>query len=205
MTGPAGSVAREGEALAAAGLLLLRPPDEAILDALGLGTCENLGEYRQHFYDRLCMPWSTRYLPGFEHVFRKATVDEGGVWHFPPAHFEGGKGVEMLYQQFGFEHHRLPVEPQFQGPHIPGDHLGFMLIFLGRAWELPHTDAIAGEKLSRFATRFLGEWVDNYLDLLPAGMHSPYLDAVAGAMDEAVEKVRETLFRDVADKPIGCG
>jgi len=184
-------VGYERETLAACGLLLLQAPDTDTLQALDLNAA-NLEEYRQAFYDRLCIPQSGIYLPAYQQVFRNASQDQDGVWHFPPPDYRGGRGVEMMYEQFGFEHHGLPVDPFFQGPQVPGDHLGLMLIFLGWVWDAPREDLVAGKKLSLFVGKFLGDWVDRYLVLLPAGQSSPYLDAIARSLGEAIDAVRES-------------
>ncbi len=182
----------ERETLAACGLLLLVAPDAATLQALNLDAAK-LQACRQEFYDRLCIPQSGVYLPAYQQVFHRASCNQDGIWHFPPPDYRGGRGVEMMYEQFGFDHHSLPVDPFFQGPQVPGDHLGLMLIFLGWVWDAPREDPLARKKLSLFVSKFLGDWVDRYLELLPAGRSSPYLDAITQALSEVVAKVRESL------------
>lgn len=166
--------------LAAAGLLL-QEPDEKLLELLHqAGVTIPLAEIRQIFYDRLVMPQSATFLPPFEHVFRQGKR-VSGIWHFPPARPDGAVAVEQLYARFGFDPTRLDICPLLRSPHIPGDHLGFLLTFAALLLEAGET-----ELLGRFVQRNLDGWVDTWCRLLPLGDDSGYLQQVADAVEEAI-------------------
>lgn len=183
----------------AASALLLRPPDErtsALLQAVGAAKEHPLAALRQSFYDRFCIPQSGLYIPPFEHVFRRREKI-GSRWHFPPARFDGGAVVEGIYGRFGFRHTELDADPILRAPHLPGDHLGFMLAFVG--WVLegmgrhPDTTPKLAAQIERFIAVHLDGWVEAYGELLQECEPFGYLAAVGQAVNEAVAEVREVV------------
>jgi len=179
-----------------AGTLLLTEPDHRLLRCLlettdfQVGTLETL---RQAFYDRLCMPQSGLYVPPFEHVFRGGRK-ANGVWHFPPARADGALEVEAIYREQGFRHTTLNVAPLFRSAHLPGDHIGFMLIFLG--WMLRSRtgyDTALCSLLGRFVARHLDGWIEPFGERLCAGDTTGYLTAVAAAVSESAAELRRRL------------
>ncbi|RMF13254.1 MAG: hypothetical protein D6757_08335 [Alphaproteobacteria bacterium] len=191
-----------GYALAAAALLL-NPPNEQVqaqLRAAGMMSDQPLESLRQSFYDRFCIPQSGLYVPPFEHVFRRREK-VGKYWHFPPARFGGGCAVEQVYERYGFEHTRVKADPILSAPHLPGDHLGFMLAFIG--WALrgmaepgsPHPE-IVGD-LRTFVAMHLKGWAYAYCDLLQESEPDGYAAAVGEAVREAIDEIRACLAGDV--------
>lgn len=182
-----------------AATLLLRAPDARIraqAQAADAASGQPLEALRQSYYDRFCIPQSGLYIPPFEHVFRRREK-LGNRWHFPPARFDGGRAVEAVYARFGFLRVRLDADPILRAPHLPGDHLGFMLAFVGWALQGAERDpAMRPEFVSRLeeflATHFDG-WVEAYCGLLQESEPRGYAAAVGGAVSEAVTKLRQTL------------
>jgi len=184
-----------GRDLITAGTLLTSEPDKSLQKALQLanGKALALKDLRQTFYDRICMPYSPCYLPPYEHVFR-AMERQDGVCHFPPPRHDGGRDVEAFFNAFGFRREKLVLCPLLQGAHIPGDHLGFMLLFVGFALQggLVSTPEVK-ERLGTFIDRHFGPWVDDYCSLLPLETDSVYLALVAQAVSESVAGARDLL------------
>lgn len=194
----------------AAGALLLCEPDETVmlqLQAAGHAGGLTLADLRQQFYDRFCIPQSGLYVPPFEHVFRLRSRVENR-WHFPPARFDGARDVEALYGLFGFSHTRLDVNPLLRGPHLPGDHLGFMLVFAG--WALENGEQYltrepeAAMQLAGFVDQHLDRWVEAYGELLEDSEPEGYPAAVGHAVVEAVADVRQAAARLVLPQPLAA-
>lgn len=183
-------------ALAAAALLLCAPDERvhAQLQAAGLCRAQPLAVLRQSFYDRFCIPQSGLYLPPFENVFRqRKQVD--GLWHFPHARFDSAGTVEAIYSRFGFDRTQLAADPILRAPHLPADHLGFMLAFAG--WvlqgatrELTLASALLPPFVA-FAAAHLDTWVDAYCDLVQGTEPCGYPAAVGQAVREAVVALRQ--------------
>lgn len=180
--------------------LLLRAPDERIRSQLcaaaGTAAVPPLAVLRQSFYDRFCIPQSGLYIPPFEHVFRRR--DKAGQrWHFPPARHGAAQEVEAVYARFGFWHTALDADPILSAPHLPGDHLGFMLAFV--AWVLQGTEreeAMPTElfmQVKKFIASHLDGWVEDYCELLEASEPHGYPAAVGAAVSEAVAEVRQAV------------
>lgn len=183
----------------AASALLLRPPDEIIyaqLQAAGAASGQTLAALRQSFYDRFCIAQSGLYIPPFEHVFRRR-VKIGNHWHFPPARFDGGRAVESLYGRFGFRTTELDADPILRAPHLPGDHLGFMLAFAGCLLEAaersPSYRSVLTAPLASLVATHLDGWVDDYCALLRDSEPDGYPAAVGEAVREAVAEVRKAV------------
>ena len=183
----------------AASALLLCAPDERVraqLQASGRASGCSLAALRQSFYDRFCIPQSGLYIPPYEHVFQRRKRI-GGCWHFPPARFDGASAVEAIYGRFGFRHRELDAEPILRAPHLPGDHLGFMLAFVG--WVLEGVERRAATPievvahLQGFITNHLDEWVEAYGDLLQRSEPDGYSAAVGEAVCEAMEEARKAV------------
>lgn len=182
------------DALAAAALLL-RAPDACIraqLQAAGSTPVPSLAVLRQSFYDRFCIPQSGLYIPPYEHVFRRRERI-AGRWHFPPARYGGADEVEAIYARFGFRPTQLDADPILRAPHLPGDHLGFMLAFVG--WTLqtadwnPATRRELAKPLAAFIAAHLDRWLEAYGWLLQESEPHGY----AAAVGEAVVEARRTL------------
>ncbi|RMD91195.1 MAG: hypothetical protein D6807_00195 [Alphaproteobacteria bacterium] len=186
----------------AAAALLLNAPDEQVqvqLRAAGAMPEQPLESLRQSFYDRFCIPQSGLYIPPFEHVFRRRQR-VGKYWHFPPARFGGGCAVEQVYERFGFEHTRVKADPILSAPHLPGDHLGFMLAFLG--WVLrggvqvkSMPPEIVGD-LRTFVAMHINGWAFAYCDLLRESEPDGYAAAVGEAVRDAIGEVNAFLAGD---------
>jgi Uncharacterized component of anaerobic dehydrogenases len=174
-------------ALTAAGLLLIEPDEtlHALLQQAGVTV--SLAEIRQIFYDRLLMPQSATFLPPFEHVFRQGRL-VSGIWHFPPARHDGGAAVSEVYARWGFEPTHLDICPLLRLPHVPADHLGFMLTFAGLLLKRPEMNL-----LDHFVHRHLDSWVDEWCELLSLGDGSGYLQQLAIALEEAVRLLRQAV------------
>ncbi len=176
--------------LTAAGLLL-KEPDEALRQLLQqAGVAIPITEVRQIFYDRLVMPQSASFLPPFEHVFRQGRL-VSGIWHFPPARHDGGAALTTVYTRCGFNPAQLDISPLLRLPHLPGDHLGFMLTFAG--YLLIRGEENAQALLNRFVRRHLDNWVDDWCKLLPRSDDSGYLQQLANAVEEAVGLMRQAV------------
>jgi TorA maturation chaperone TorD len=194
-----------GRLAVAAGSLLLNEPDTALQDSLRKAGYHVPAKkpLQQIFYDRLGIPQSGLYLPPYEHVFRKR-YRENSTWHFPPARHDGGAQVENIYRSLGFRRLEIPVNPMLKGSHIPGDHLGFMLVFVGSALEGIATgeseNAVFVPTISRFVEAHLDGWVEEFCTLLPVGETAGYLEALAGAVQDAVGLVRScvTQYQEMA-------
>lgn len=195
-----------GRLAVTAGSLLLNEPDPALQDSLQKAGYHVPAEksLQQIFYDRLGIPQSGLYLPPYEHVFRKGH-QENSTWHFPPARHDGAVQVENIYRFLGFRHREIPVNPMLKGPHIPGDHLGFMLVFVGSALEGIATgkngeDAVFVSTISQFVEDHLDGWVEEFCALLPVGETAGYLEALADAVQDAVGLVRScvTQYQEMA-------
>lgn len=186
-------------AVEAAAGLLLREPDGRVADLVAAwsgGPAPSLPAMRQDFHDVLCIPQSGRYVPAFEHVVRRARR-EGRLWIFPPARYDGGRIVEGYYARLGFTPAALEVAPVFRAPHLPGDHLGFMLAFaafLLRARERARDSGDVDRWLGMFVRRHLDRWPETYAALLE-DRGGPYLEAVASGVREAVALLRECAGR----------
>lgn len=183
----------------AAAALLLRAPDEHIrtqLQAAGTATKQPLAVLRQSFYDRFCIPQSGLYIPPFEHVFRRGEK-LGERWHFRPARFGGACGVEAVYARFGFRHTQLDADQILRARHLPGDHLGFMLAFVGWAIEGAEQDAAMRRELAaqleEFIDTHLDGWVEAYCGLLQESEPYSYAAAVGEAVSEAVTGIRRAV------------
>ncbi|RMD62832.1 MAG: hypothetical protein D6826_06415 [Alphaproteobacteria bacterium] len=183
----------------AAAALLLRAPDEQVVTILSEGEepgPQALAAARQDYFEVICIPQSGRFVPPYEHVVRAARRD-GEMWFFPPARYDGGDVVAHIFRNFGFERRALDVEPLWAPPHLPADHLGFMLAFV--AWGLDGlakvddvVHATWSDELAWFVEQHLDGWTEIYADLL-ADRGGTYLGAVADAVWTSVELVRETL------------
>lgn len=182
--------------LAAAAALLLRPPKSAALAALAATSGADLDpdQARQDFYDVLCVPQSGRYVPPYAHALAAGTVRDGNWWHFPQPRFDGGDALASWYAAIGFEPIRLEADPMLRGPHRPLDQVGFVLAYLAALAEIAKRDPARREAVDSIAGAFLdqnvGVWMDRFCDML-GGTRSPYLEAVAGALEEAIEFARE--------------
>jgi len=181
--------------LAAAAALLLRPPRASTLAALSESSGIELdpAQARQDFYDALCVPQSGRYIPPYAHVLAQGRVRDGDWWHFPPPRFDGGDALAPWYDAVGFDPMRLDADPMVKGPHRPLDNVGVILAYLAglvASRETGKTDgATADAIIAGFLTEHVGAWLDRFCDLL-GGSGSPYLDAVASAVLEAVLMTR---------------
>ncbi len=192
--------------IAAAAALLLRAPDERTVGLLAGGPvdAEALAAARQDYWDVLCIPQSGRFVPPYEHVIRNAHR-EGRLWFFPPARYDGGDAVARVFTQFGFRPWQLDVEPVWAAPHLPADHLGFMLAFvaqmLGALEQACDTEARSANarELERFVRLHLGQWTAVYADLV-ADRGGIFLDGVSKAVREAVVLARARTSR-VAKTP----
>lgn len=188
-------MAEAGRLVAAAGALLLNEPDDDLSSALqqvGFPAADKK-ELQQLFFDRLVIPQSGLYLPPYEHVFRNRKFD-GGIWHFPPARFDGGMAVERIYQAAGFQRCNIIANPLLSGANIPADHLGFMLAFGGLALQriAGHADSnmVFTGAITALIERHLGDWVDEFCNLLPLDDSLGYLEALADSVRDAVELLR---------------
>lgn len=196
------AVGRFGEAARcalAASALLLRAPDERIraqLQVAGAARDRPLAALRQSFYDRFCLPQSGLYIPPFEHVFRRGEQRDDR-WHFPPARFGGAGAVEAVYARLGFRHTLLDSDPILRAPHLPGDHLGFMLAFVGGVLESAEQNPTVKHDLAacldEFVATHLDGWVDAYCGLLQQSDPDGYPAAVAGAVVEALAEIRRAV------------
>ncbi len=190
-------------AVEAAAALLLRAPDEqvrAMVEAWA-GEAPALQVMQQDFHDILCVPQSGRYVPLYEHVMRQARR-AGRFWFFPPARYDGGRLVEGYYARCGFDRGRLDVHPILAAPHLPGDHLGFMLAFVAhmlhaRARIAPEQRIVVERQLGAFVRHHLGDWVENCAALLE-DRGGPYLAAVGCSVREAAALARKATARRVA-------
>lgn len=193
------SLGDAARAALAASALLLRAPDACIraqLQAAAGTPVPPLAVLQQSFYDRFCIPQSGLYLPPYEHVFRCRTrIAEH--WFFPPARYDGANEVEAYYARFGFRHTQLDVDPILRAPHLPGDHLGFMLAFVGGILERAAQDAAVREALLRpieaFIATHLDSWADDYCCLLKESGSDIYSAAVGEAVSEALMEVRQAV------------
>lgn len=182
--------------LAAAAALVLRPPDASALEALAesCGIKLDPGRARQDFYDALCVPQSGRYIPPYAHVLAEGRVKDGDWWYFPPPRFDGGDALMPWYEAVGFDPLQLEVDPMLKGPHRPLDNVGFILAYLAGLVASGDTGITATDDvdaiIANFTSQFLGTWVDRFCDLLE-GSASPYQEAVAEAVREAILAVRE--------------
>lgn len=183
--------------LAAAAALVLQPPESKTLAALAESDAisVDLERARQDFYDVLCVPLSGRYIPPYAHVLKQGeTKDDGQWWYFPPPRFDGGDGLAPWYESVDFDPQRLEADVMLRGPHRPLDNVGYILAYVaglvasaGRA-SADHDDTEAA--IAAFVVEHLGPWVDRFCELL-AGSDSAYLEAVAGAVSEAIVALRE--------------
>lgn len=194
MTYTGAEIVEIGQLAVTAGSLLLNEPDEDLqhnLQQSGYASSEQ--PIRQRFYDRLGIPQSGLYLPTYEHVFRKRSLDDG-LWHFPPARHDGGAGVEAIYHAHGFHLSDIITSPLFKGANIPGDHLGFMLIFVGTALQGIGTGEYISEAFSDVISGFISEhldgWVDSFCKLLSPEEENGYLKAISDAVQESVNMIR---------------
>ena len=180
--------------LAASAALLLRPPDAPALVALAESSGINLdaAQAKQDFYDVLCVPQSGRYIPPYAHVLAQGR-ERNDWWHFPPPRFDGGDALAPWYDAVGFDPTRLDADPMLKGPHRPLDNAGFMLAYLAglvASRESGKTDKEAADAIiAGFLTEHVGAWLDRFCNLL-GGSGSPYLEAVASAVLEAVVMAR---------------
>jgi len=181
--------------LAAAAALLLRPPDALALAALAESSGINLDptQARQAFYDVLCVPQSGRYIPPYAHVLAQGRVRDGDWWYFPPPRFDGGDALMSWYEAVGFDPMQLDVDPMLKGPHRPLDNVGFILAYLAglvASRHNGHTDTVTADAIiATFLAEHVGDWLDRFCDLL-GGSGSPYLEAVAEAVQEAAHATR---------------
>lgn len=181
--------------LAAAAALVLRPPDAPALEALAesCGIKLDPGRARQDFYDALCVPQSGRYIPPYAHVLAQGRVRDGDWWYFPPPRFDGGDALAPWYEAVGFDLMRLDADPMLKGPHRPLDNVGFILAYLAglvASRDGGHTDTVTADAIiATFLTEQVGAWLDRFCDLL-GGSGSPYLEAVAEAVQEAAQTTR---------------
>ena len=191
--------------LAAAAALLLRPPDAVALAALAetCGTDLDPDQARQDFYDVLCMPQSGRYVPPYAHALAKGTVRDGNWWHFPQPRYDGGDALASWYAAIGFEPARLDVDPMLRGPHRPLDQAGFVLAYLAALAEIGERDQSRRSTVDSIAGDFLGQnvgvWLDRFCNLL-GGAGSYYLEAVAEAVEEAVNVARERYPAPIGER-----
>lgn len=190
-----------GQQVIAAGSLLLNEPDAAFQDLLkqaGYREAE-ARQLRQLFFDRLGIPQSGLYLPPYEHVFKKRTFSNG-IWHFPPARFDGAGEVESIYQEWGFNSNSISTSSLLKSANIPGDHLGFMLTFAGFALQKvtkdPGKNNSFADSLRQFIDRHLDNWVDDFCEVLPLAGKDDYLKALADAQSEAVDLLRSWRAED---------
>lgn len=191
-----------GQLAATAGSLILNEPGDRLLESLQRAGYrpESKEETRQQFFDRLAIPQSGLYLPPYEHVFRQGEQVDG-IWHFPPARHDGALAVERVYRSLGFRHHEVPASPLLSGANIPGDHIGFMLVFCGLALEgiADGHDNLSNSApaVQQFVAQHLGEWVDAFCKALPLNGTRGYLAALADAIEEAVALLRAWSVRTV--------
>jgi len=183
-----------GQLAVTAGNLLLNEPEEFFQEGLKQsGYTVSQQPVVQQFYDRLGIPQSGLYLPPYEHVFRKG-YQADGVYHFPPAHHDGGVDVEAIYSANGFHLNDINTSVLFKGANIPGDHLGFMLVFTGSALQKIGTEKNIDERfvdvIHDFINNHLDDWVDRFCQLLPPENDRGYLKALADAVQEAVDMIR---------------
>lgn len=196
---PVGCFGETARSALAASALLLCAPDERIraqFRIAGAARDQPLETLRQSFYDRFCIPQSGLYIPPFEHVFRHRER-RGGHWHFPPARFGGACAVEAVYARLGFRHTLLYADPMLRAPHLPGDHLGFMLAFVGWVLEGAERNPTAKHELTtcldEFVATHLDGWVDAYCDLLQETEPHSYPATVGEALHEAIAEVRRAM------------
>jgi len=183
-----------GRLVQTAGSLLLREPDELLCDQLNQAGCDlSLHQAQQIFYDRFCIASSPDYRPPYEHAFSRGKFRDG-TWHFPPARYDGGASVEAAYRRFGFKPADLAINPMLRAAHLPGDHLGFMLVYAGTVLcsELPVSAEWSAIRLylGGFVQKHLGDWVDDYCRLLGTGDLTGYSETIAAALAEAVALLR---------------
>lgn len=191
-----------GQLAVTAGSLLLNEPGAAVLESLQAAGHTVSGErVRQLFYDRLGIPQSGLYLPPYEHVFRKRER-KGGIWHFPAARHDGATRVESIYSALGFQWSKVPANALFNAANIPGDHLGYMLIFAGTGLQgIASSESENPElaaSISLFIRENLDDWVDDFCTSLPMDDTGGYLEALADAVQEAVGLLR--AWRAEADE-----
>jgi len=183
------------EMLAAAAALLLQPPDARVLVALAEseGTTFDLAQARQDFYDVLCVPQSGRYIPPYAHVLAQGRAKEKDWWHFPAPRFDGGDALAPWYEAVGFDPQQLEIDPMLRGPHRPLDNVGLIIAYLaGLVASRDTEDADTPEcntVIVTFMTEHMDSWFERFCTLLGRSA-SPYLQAVAGALQEAVEATR---------------
>ena len=202
--------------LAAGAALLLRPPDATTLAALAESSGVNLdpGQARQDFYDVLCVPQSGRYVPPYAHVLSRGRMRNVDWWHFPPPRFDGGDSLAPWYDAVGFDPTQLDVDPLLKGPHRPLDHAGFILASLAglaASGETGQTDRTTADPIiAAFVAAHVGSWLERFCTLLYAS-GSPYLAAVAEAIEEAASSARsrylpaESNAAAVAHRPAYLG
>ena len=178
------------ERLAAAAALTLCSPTAETVKILGAaaGRKLNAEEAQQNFYDVFCIPQSGRYVPPYAHVLRQAQ-QQGEYWHFPPPRHDGGDEMASWYRIVGFDPRDLDVNPLFQGPLRPLDHIGFILAYLARLAAARETDPAAQEVAAGFVAKMLGPWADLYVTLLGQAQ-SDYAPLVAHALADALADVR---------------
>jgi hypothetical protein len=189
--------------LAAAAAMLLKPPEAAVLAALAAsdGDKVDLAQARQDFYDVLCVPQSGRYISPYAHVLAHGHLWNDNCWNFPPPRFDGGDALASWYEAVGFDPMGLDVDPMLRGPHRSLDQVGFILAYLAGLVASQETAKADGPAADGVIDTFLAEhlggaWLDRFCTLL-SGCGSPYLQAVAGAVDEVVEMTRSRYQIDV--------
>jgi Nitrate reductase delta subunit len=169
---------------AAAARMLLAPPDGVLLAALAPAMRAPLEaeEARQDFYDFLCVPQSGRYIPPYAHVLSRGER-EAEFWQFPPPRFDGGDGLRVWYQAFGFDPARLAADPLIAGPNRPLDHAGFILAYLSCLLEAARAEPLGPAVLRGFLESHFGSWFDLLAELLGVS-GSPYLMLLGGGLAE---------------------
>jgi hypothetical protein len=183
------------EMLAAAAALLLQPPDARVLAALteSKGTALDPAQARQDFYDALCIPQSGRYIPPYAHVLAQGHAREKDWWHFPAPRFDGGDVLAPWYEAVGFDPQQLEIDPMLRGPHRPLDNVGLIIAYLAglvASRDTEDADSPEGDTvIVIFMTEHLDSWFERFCILLGRSA-SPYLRAVAEALQEAVEATR---------------
>ncbi len=186
---------RLSQMLAAAAAMLLRPPAAGVLDALAAsgGSGIEPARARQDFYDVLCVPQSGRYISPYAHVLSQGRLWGGNCWNFPPPRYDGGDDLAEWYEAVGFDPMQIDADPMLRGPHRALDQVGFILAYLAglvASEEAGQPDSNAANGvISVFLDTHLGEWIERFTTLL-SDCDSPYLHAVAGAVEDCMEMVR---------------
>ncbi len=139
------------------------------------------------------MPQSGRYIPPYVHVLACGKVRNGDWWHFPPARFDGGDSLAQWYAVIGFDPMALEADPMLRGPHRPLDQVGFVLACLAALSAKGESGTSSADESDSLVSMFVAEnlnvWPDRFCNLL-GGTQSPYLQAVAEAVAEAVQTAR---------------